>query len=109
MTLETLGAYDVCHCSNGKEALETLADFKPQLAILDVMMPEMDGVEVMQRMHEMPAGKNIPVIFMTAKAQVHEQQYYYQLGALDIIVKPYDARTVCNKIETVWQNTTQAA
>ena len=103
MTLEDLGGFDVKHCASGKDALATLPDYKPQLVLMDVMMPGMDGPETMETMRKMPDGEAIPIIFMTAKAQTHEQKTYMDMGALGVIVKPFDPVKLCKTIEDIWQ------
>jgi two-component system, OmpR family, response regulator len=102
MTLEDVGSYVVTHCASGQEALETLRTAKPQLVLLDVMMPGMDGPETMRRMRQMPEGADIPVVFMTARMQLHEQAQYMELGAAGVIAKPFDPMQLCDDIETIW-------
>ena len=104
MTLEDLGGFNVKHCASGKDALLALPDYKPQLVLMDVMMPGMDGPETMETMRKMPEGESIPIIFMTAKAQTHEQKTYMDMGALGVIVKPFDPAKLCGTIEGIWQN-----
>ena len=96
--------YEVEHCSLAIDALNMLEKFTPQLIISDVMMPNMDGVELFKKIKEQHADKKIPVIFMTAKAQIHEQEEYIKLGVLGVIIKPYEALTLCEKIEELWQS-----
>lgn len=105
MTMEEIGNFHVKHCSSGQEALEEIAHFAPQLIIMDMMMPEMDGLETMILIKKMQSGKNIPVIFMTAKAQNHEQELYLNNGAIGVILKPFDPMTLCDIINNLWQTT----
>lgn len=77
-------------CSSGGEALKAAADWQPNLIILDVMMPEMDGPTTLARLREMPATNKIPVVFMTARAQTREIEHFKQLGAAGVISKPFD-------------------
>ena len=74
MTLEDFGDFQVQHCPSGQEAVDAFSVFKPDLVLLDVMMPGMDGPTALQHIRKLPGGSSIPVIFMTAKAQVHQQQ-----------------------------------
>ncbi len=103
MTLEDLGGFEVKHCSSGQEALDALAAFAPQLVLLDVMMPVMDGPKTLQNMKDRPDAKDIPIIFMTAKAQVHEQEFYKSLGAIGVVVKPFDPMALCDTLVDYWE------
>ena len=72
------------------------------LCILDVMMPELDGPSTFNKLKEMEKLKNVPVIFMTAKAQVHEVEHFKSLGAIGVITKPFDPMTLCEEIQNIW-------
>ncbi len=92
---EMLGAlvedtYDVIYAANGREALEIIEDHRETLSLvlLDLMMPEMNGYEVLDRMHSDPALRRIPVIVLTSEKQAEIKSL--QLGASDFIPKPYD-------------------
>ena len=102
LTLKDLGGYAVKICSSGQEALDSISDFKPNLILLDVMMPEMDGPTTLKAFRTMPDAKDIPVIFMTARSQTHEVAEYLELGAIDVIRKPFDPVTLCDQIEQIW-------
>lgn len=102
MSLQEFGDFDVNHCASGAEALEYLSQHKPELILMDVMMPKMDGVEVFNRMKLLPINRNTPVIFMTARAQTHEQKQYTDMGAIGVIVKPFDPETLCEIIRNLW-------
>lgn len=104
MTLQMLGGFEVVHCNSGRRALDSFAAVTPQLVLMDVMMPEMDGPETLRRLRQMPGiAQTVPVIFMTARAQVHEQAAYRQLGALGVIVKPFDPITLSAQITEIWE------
>lgn len=102
LALETVGGFEVKICSSGQEALSEVSEFAPHLILLDVMMPEMDGPTTLKRLRETDIAKKIPVIFMTAKAQAHEVEHYKNLGALDVITKPFDPMTLSNQIKEIW-------
>lgn len=102
MTLRELGGFEVMHCSSGQAALDCVAAFKPQMILMDVMMPDMDGPETLKRLKAMPAATNIPLLFITAKAQLHEQKAYIELGAAGVIVKPFDPATLSDQIRAIW-------
>lgn len=104
MTLEDIGDFEVMHCSSGQEALDAFSTYNPQLVLMDVMMPGMDGPETLKSLRKIPQAKDTPVIFMTAKAQTHEQETYKEMGALGVVVKPFDAETLCDHINNLWGN-----
>jgi len=103
MTLQELGNFDVTHCSSGQSAIEAYDRVAPQIVLMDVMMPLMDGPETMTRLLRSYGSRCAPVIFMTAKAQAHEQAAYREMGALEVILKPFNPMTLCNDINEIWR------
>lgn len=104
LALEMLGGYKVEICSSGNEALSRAPGFQPQLILLDVMMPEMDGPGTLKMLRAMPQFASIPVIFMTAKVQPSEIVGYKNLGAVDVIPKPFDPMTLASQVQAIWEN-----
>lgn len=102
LALEMLGGYTVQICSNGAEALVAAREFTPDLILLDVMMPGMDGPSTLERLRADPATAAIPVIFLTAKVQPPEVVYYQSLGALDVIAKPFDPMALATQVQQIW-------
>ena len=100
-SLEKLGNFTVRYCSSGKEALTAVEDFAPDLILLDMMMPEMDGVMTLQALRN-TSSKPIPIIFMTAKVQPKEIEHYKSLGALDVIPKPFNPKELPNTLNQIW-------
>lgn len=94
MSLEGLTSWSVLLASSGAEALEILKQEKPDLVLLDIMMPGMDGTTVFSKMQANAELSLIPVIFMTAKVQTHEVEAYLKLGASGVITKPFDPMTL---------------
>lgn len=86
--------YRVTAVSNGRELLARAAGERPDIVLLDWMMPEMDGPETCARLRADPATADIPVVFMTAKSQASEIERGLSLGAAGYIVKPFDALTL---------------
>lgn len=103
MALEMMGGYTLKVCNNGQEALDSAEDFSPDLILLDVMMPSMDGPTALQEMRKIPALANVPVIFMTAKVQNQEIEEYKAMGAIDVIAKPFDPMTLSETILSLWE------
>ncbi|CAK0747779.1 Response regulator [Gammaproteobacteria bacterium] len=104
LALEMVGGYEVKICGNGPDALNTVDSFAPDLILLDVMMPGMDGPTTLQRLRANSATATIPVIFLTAKVQPPEVVYYQSLGALNVIAKPFDPMQLSNEVLRIWSS-----
>ena len=106
MALETFGGYTVETCSSGEEAMEKGPGFNPDLTLMDVMMPGMDGPTTLQAMRETAEMKDTPVIFMTAKVMETELERFRELGAADVIPKPFDPVTLADQVKEIWDRVT---
>ena len=104
IALEKKGGFTVAVCSSGKEALEKAEEFQPDLILLDVMMPGMDGPTTLTSLRDIPSVAQTPVIFMTAKVQPQEVARYIDLGAINVIAKPFDPMSLADTIKTMWSN-----
>jgi len=102
LALEEIGGFSLEVCGNGDEALAKAVDFAPDLLLLDVMMPGMDGPTTLKALRELPELANTPAIFMTAKVQPHEVEEYKALGAVDVIAKPFDPMTLSENLRNIW-------
>jgi len=102
MILEDFGGFSVKHCDTGRKALDCLVEYAPQFILLDVVMPGMDGPETLERLRRIPMAKKIPVAFMTAKAQTHEQAIFRKLDVVGVIVKPFDPMALSGQITNLW-------
>jgi len=91
--------YDVIMAYNGKEALERIKEEKPDLIVLDILMPGMDGYEVCQELKKNEETKSIPIILFTSKAQKKDVVSGIKVGADDYIVKPYKFQVLHEKIQ----------
>ncbi|MDP2144721.1 MAG: response regulator [Gallionella sp.] len=103
LALETLGGFTVAICGSGQEALDRAPDFQPQLILLDVMMPTMDGPTALGMLRALPQFTDTPTIFMTAKVQPAEIAHYLQLGAVDVIPKPFDPMILSSQVQAIWE------
>lgn len=104
MSLEKLGGFQVEPCESGVVALHRIGEFVPELILLDVMMPEMDGPTTLMNIRKMEEFSKTPVIFLTAKVQPHEIRHYKDLGALDVITKPFEPVLLASQIRELWAN-----
>lgn len=102
MVLETIHGFILESCSSGSEALQKAVQFKPDLVLLDVMMPGMDGPETLKGLRGFPELANTPVVFMTAKVQPQEVEGYLNLGAVGVIAKPFDPMTLADELRAIW-------
>jgi CheY-like chemotaxis protein len=101
--LEMVGGLEVRACESGSEALEAIAEFGPQLLLLDVMMPDVDGPGVLARLRERPDSAALPVVFLTAKAAPAEVSRLRQLGAFGVLTKPFDPMTLHEQVKAIWE------
>jgi len=94
MSLELDPEVSVRACASGSEALTTAAQWLPDLVLLDVMMPGMDGPETLERLRQAPETSAIPVVFVTARTQPEDLERFMGLGAAGVISKPFDPMTL---------------
>ncbi|HQR99689.1 MULTISPECIES: response regulator [unclassified Polaromonas] len=102
MALEAVGGFTVIACPSGSEALAAAPTAQADLLLLDVMMPGMDGPSTLKALRALPATAGTPVIFMTAKVQAAEVAQYRELGAIDVIHKPFDPMELSAQISRIW-------
>ena len=91
--------FEVRPCASGQEALSAAAEWKPELILLDVMMPEMDGPTTLSKLRADPATADIPVVFITARIQPSEIEELKRLGARGVIAKPFDPMTLSARVK----------
>lgn len=103
LALEAVGGFTVLLCASGQEALEKGPAFAPDFILLDAMMPGMDGPATLKALREVPALEKVPVAFMTAKVQPSEIAGFKALGALDVIAKPFNPRTLAGTVKSIWE------
>jgi len=96
-----LEGYEVVKAGDGEEALTAIESFNPDLIVLDVMMPRMDGREVCRRIKGNPETQHIPVIFLSARAQDMDVQSGLELGASAYLTKPFDPVDLIETVERV--------
>lgn len=102
LALELVGGFTLCLCGSGQEALAEAEKFQPDLILLDVMMPAMDGPATLAALRRIDAIAATPVVFMTAKAQPGEVKLYRELGAVDVIAKPFQAMQLAEQLRKIW-------
>ena len=101
ISLATVGKWDVVLASSGQEALALAARESPDLILLDVMMPDMDGATTLAELRRSEKTANTPIVFMTAKVQRQDLDWYRALSAVGVIPKPFDPMTLPDEIRQI--------
>lgn len=102
IALERVGQFEVLSCATGREALEKVAAFGPQLILLDVMLPDMDGPETLRQLGQRLDLKEVPVVFLTGNIDSQRLEELRQLGARDVLSKPFDPLQLPARLEAIW-------
>lgn len=102
IALAEIGGFELDLCESGREAVRRSGDFHPDMFLLDVMMPGMDGMETFGILRAMPEFADTPFAFLTAKVQEHEIRRYRDLGIAGVIVKPFDPITLADTVRRLW-------
>jgi CheY-like chemotaxis protein len=95
--------FETRSCESGTEGLTVAAEWQPDIILLDVMMPVLDGPETLAKLRANPGTARIPVVFMTARAQSSEADRFRSLGAVGVIAKPFDPMTLAASVRTYVQ------
>jgi two-component system OmpR family response regulator len=103
MCLETVADFEVICCESGEETLACIEKINPDLILLDVMMPDMDGPSTLKAIRQNPAQNDVPVVFLTARVQSAEIEQYLQMGAFSVISKPFNPMTLSTKIAEIYE------
>ena|ERR1700730_3679456 len=101
LSLELVGGWIVSEAAGGSEAIEQARSLSPDVILLDVMMPGIDGVATLRVLSHDPRTTHIPVIFLTAKAQNGELRRLEKLGACGLIAKPFDPLSLARDVEMI--------
>jgi two-component system alkaline phosphatase synthesis response regulator PhoP len=99
----SLGAegFEVITASNGEVAVEKAIQEKPDLIVLDIMMPVLDGYETCRRLKRESETKHIPVILLTAKGREADKRLGFEVGAIDYVVKPFSPNRLVGRVEEI--------
>ena len=101
LSLETVAGWNVLLAVSGKEGIAIAQSQKPDLILLDVMMPGEDGIVVFQQLQTNPETQSIPTILLTAKAQLSERKAFMKMGVNGVIAKPFQARELVQQINQI--------
>lgn len=103
IALSTIGGFTLKVCSSGTEALGVAEAFSPDLIVLDVMMPGLDGPETLAKLRKLPNLTQTPVVFVTGMAMPEDIGRYKALGAVDVITKPFNPMFLATQIKAIWE------
>ncbi|MEL7059972.1 MAG: response regulator [Acidobacteriota bacterium] len=109
LALEDIGGFELHVCASSEAALDEAPAFAPQLVLLDDMLPGMSGRDAMRAFAGSEPLADVPVVFLTARAQHDEVAEYRRLGALGVITKPFDPMTLAQQVEALWQRRSSAS
>jgi two-component system alkaline phosphatase synthesis response regulator PhoP len=101
LSLGILGGVDVVEAESGRDGIAKAALENPDVILLDMMMPEMDGMATLAELRATAATKSIPVIFLTARAMSSEVERLKQMGAKGILTKPFDPTALANQVRAI--------
>lgn len=104
IALVNVAGLQVRVCEHGGLAVDAAREFQPDLILLDVMMPNLDGPGTLQALRREPDLAHIPVVFMTAKAMPGEIATLKALGAAEVIAKPFDPMLLGATLRTIWDS-----
>lgn len=90
--------FEVCEAANGREALQCLPGFEPDVVLTDLMMPEIGGIELIRRLRAMPTMAEVPIVAMTAAATTEAIREARRAGAADLLAKPFDSRALLDRL-----------
>jgi CheY-like chemotaxis protein len=93
------GGFEVCEAANGREALDRVEAFRPDVIVTDLMMPEVDGFELISRLRSMPSMVAVPIVAMTAAATDETEGEVRRAGVAELLEKPLDPRTLLDSLE----------
>jgi len=104
IALVDVAGFELLSCDSGQSALEQVEAFAPQLILLDVMMPQMDGLQTLEALRQLPSLAKVPAVFMTAKIQQAEKQRYLDTGAISVIEKPFEPMELGDTLSQLYQH-----
>jgi two-component system, OmpR family, response regulator len=103
LCLESIGGFRVTCFGSGATIVSVIESEKPDLILLDVMMPELDGPSTLKLLQQGTAPPHVPVIFMTARVQPAEVSDYLNLGAVGVVAKPFDPMQISAQVASIWR------
>ena len=109
LVLEVIGKFEVRDCGSGREALMAAMDYHPDLILLDVMMPELDGLDTLAMLRRMPHLADTPALFVTGLTSPEDIARYVEAGAIGVIPKPLIPLRLTGQLHALWDQHAEAA
>jgi CheY-like chemotaxis protein len=103
IALETIGGYEVAVYTSGRALLAQLTEFEPDLIVVDVLMPDLTGPQVLEQIRRVPGYAETPVVYLTGVMQKEGEDDLRTTGPVDIILKPFDPMTLADHIDSIWR------
>jgi CheY-like chemotaxis protein len=103
LVLEVIGKFEVRDCSSGREAVLAASGFQPDLILLDVMMPELDGLATLEQLRSLPHLADTPALFVTGLTAASDLERYTEAGAIGVIPKPLAPLRLTDQLRTLWE------
>ncbi|WP_426111877.1 response regulator [Massilia sp. PWRC2] len=103
LVLEVIGNFTVRECSSGRQAVLAAANFQPDLILLDVMMPELDGLATLKALRQLPHLADTPAVFMTGLTMPEDLARYVGVGAIGVIAKPLVPLRLASQVSQMWE------
>ncbi len=101
MSLEMTAGWKICSANNGAAGIAKALEVSPDVILLDVMMPDMDGPTTFLKMREMPELSKTPVILLTAKVQAADKERFKEIGVSGVIAKPFDPMSLADQVNEI--------
>jgi CheY-like chemotaxis protein len=101
LSLQGIGGWDVLLAESGAQGVEAAKAHRPDLILMDMMMPEMDGLTALEELRKDPELQSTPVVFMTAKVQRDEVTRYLEAGAVGVVHKPFDPMALPDELRKI--------
>jgi CheY-like chemotaxis protein len=109
LVLEVIGKYDVHECGSADEALQLAREIEPDLVLLDVMMPELDGIQLLHALRRLPHMADVPALFVTGRTSAYDIERYLEVGAIGIIPKPLVPLRLTDQLRSAWEKRPRSA
>jgi CheY-like chemotaxis protein len=103
IALESIGGYEVAVYTSGRALLEELTEFGPDLIVVDVLMPDLTGPQVLEQIRRVSEHANTPVVYLTGVMQREGDEDLRATGVVDVILKPFDPMTLADRIDGIWK------
>ena len=103
LVLEVIGKFEVRDCGSGREALLAANGFHPDLILLDVMLPELDGIATLERLRSLPHLADTPALFVTGLTAPSDLERYTEVGAIGVVAKPLAPLRLTDQLQSMWE------